>query len=88
MSKLFIKNLNYASTEDELRTFVESQGFAVEQVNIIYDRDTGKSKGFGFVLLEQTVDSQKVIEALNGIRFGGRNLYVESARPRENVARQ
>jgi len=77
--KLYVGNLSFQTTEDDLNG-VFSQFGAVESVTIITDRDTGRSKGFGFVVMEEA-DADKAIEQLNGSQFGGRNLTVNEARP-------
>jgi cold-inducible RNA-binding protein len=77
--KLYVGNLAFGTTEDELNG-IFSQFGAVESVTIITDRDTGRSKGFGFVVMEDA-DADKAIEQLNGSQLGGRNLTVNEARP-------
>ena len=77
--KLYVGNLAFQTTEDELNG-IFSQFGAVESVTIITDRDTGRSKGFGFVVMEDA-DADKAIEQLNGSQLGGRNLTVNEARP-------
>jgi cold-inducible RNA-binding protein len=77
--KLYVGNLSFQTTEEELNG-IFSQFGAVESVTIITDRDTGRSKGFGFVVMEQA-DADKAIEQLNGSQLGGRNLTVNEARP-------
>ena len=77
--KLYVGNLSFQTTEDELSGLFSQFG-AVESVTIINDRDTGRSKGFGFVVME-TADADKAIEQLNGTEFNGRNLTVNEARP-------
>jgi cold-inducible RNA-binding protein len=77
--KLYVGNLAFQTTEEELNG-IFSQFGAVESVTIITDRDTGRSKGFGFVVMEDA-DADKAIEQLNGSQLGGRNLTVNEARP-------
>jgi cold-inducible RNA-binding protein len=77
--KLYVGNLSFQTTEEELNG-IFSQFGAVESVTIITDRDTGRSKGFGFVVMEDA-DADKAIEQLNGSQLGGRNLTVNEARP-------
>ena len=77
--KLYVGNLSFQTTEEELNG-IFSQFGAVESVTIITDRDTGRSKGFGFVVMEPA-DADKAIEQLNGSQLGGRNLTVNEARP-------
>ncbi len=81
MPKLFVGNLPHASSESELREWVESQGFRVESAEVIYDRVTGKSRGFGFVSLGADVDGQSAISTMNGRRMDGRILTVNNATP-------
>jgi cold-inducible RNA-binding protein len=77
--KLYVGNLSFQTTEDELNGLFSQFG-PVESVTIINDRDTGRSKGFGFVVME-TAEADKAIEQLNGSEFNGRNLTVNEARP-------
>ncbi|MGE5645691.1 MAG: RNA recognition motif domain-containing protein [Acidobacteriota bacterium] len=81
MKNIFVGNLDFAATEDEVRALFESFG-AVERAAIIKDRDTGRSRGFGFV--EMTVDSEadSAIGALNGRELNGRALKVNEALPK------
>jgi RNA recognition motif-containing protein len=79
--KLYVGNLPYSLTEDGLRGLFEPYG-AVESARIISDRDTGQSKGFGFVEMSNA-DGQKAMEAVNGHEIGGRALKVNEARPQE-----
>lgn len=79
--KIYIGNLPYSATSDELRVMFEEHG-AVQSAQVITDRDTGRSKGFGFVEMSDDQEAQKAIDALNGIDIGGRTLTVNEARPR------
>jgi RNA recognition motif-containing protein len=81
-SKLYVGNLSYAATEDELRTLFAQAGTVVS-VAVIKDRDTGTSKGFGFIEMTSQVDAQKAISMFNDYRMGERSLKVNLARPRE-----
>ena len=81
MSKLFIGNIPHASSDTELQQWVESQGYPVESAQIIRDRSTGQSRGFGFVLLNEDWRMKEAITALNGQRMGGRVLTVNEALP-------
>jgi nucleolin len=81
MPRIFIGNLPHASSEVELRYWVESRGFGVESAEVIYDRATGKSRGFGFVTLTTDADLQTAIGVLNGRRMDGRVLTVNEATP-------
>jgi RNA recognition motif-containing protein len=81
-SKLYVGNLSYAATEDELRTLFAQAGTVVS-VAVIKDRDTGTSKGFGFIEMTSQVDAQKAISMFNDYKMGERSLKVNLARPRE-----
>ena len=81
MAKLFVGNIPRTSSEAELQRWVESQGFHVESAQIIRDRSTGKSRGFGFVALNEEWTLTEAIAALNGQRMGGRILTVGAAVP-------
>lgn len=80
MAKLFIGNIPHASSDAELQEWVESQGFKVESARIIRERDTGQSRGFGFVELSDSSKLEEAISALNGQQMGGRVLQVNEAR--------
>ena len=80
--KLYVGNLSYNTTEDELREAFGAYGNP-ESVNIIMDRDTGRSKGFGFVEYSDDQAAKSAMSALNGRELGGRTLTVNEARPRE-----
>ncbi len=79
--KLYVGNLGYGVTDSELTTMFEAHG-TVESAQIIMDRDTGRSKGFGFVEMKSDQEAQAAIAALNGKESGGRSLTVNEARPR------
>jgi cold-inducible RNA-binding protein len=81
--KLFVGSLAWETTEDELRDLFAQFG-EVEEAIIITDRDSGRSKGFGFVTFVNDEDADKAIEALNGSDLKGRNIVVNEAKPREN----
>ena len=81
MSKnIYVGNLSFNVTEDMLRQLFEKHG-AVKSVRVTTDRETGKSRGFGFVEMEDA-DASKAIAALNGTEMDGRALTVNEARPR------
>lgn len=82
-SNLYVGNLPFDVTEDELHDHFAGHG-PVVSAKIIMDRETGRSRGFGFVEMEQAEDAQKAIDALNGQDFKGRNLTVNIAKPRES----
>jgi len=77
-----VGNLSFNTSEDELRQLFEPFG-QVDRVSIMTDRDTGCSRGFGFVEMASNEDGEKAISALNGTQSGGRTLNVNEARPRE-----
>ena len=82
MPKLFFGNIPHASSEMDIQQWVESRGFLVEFVEIIYDRVTGKPRGFGFVTLaDKSTNLQAAIAVLNGRRMEGRILTVNEATP-------
>ena len=80
--KLYVGNLSYSTTEDDLRTLVAQAG-AVASVALIKDRDTGRSKGFAFVEMSTQAEAQKAISMFNTFKLGDRELTVNLARPRE-----
>ena len=81
-SKLYVGNLPFEVTEDELQELFEAHG-AVMSAKVITDRDTGRPRGFAFVEMEQTEDAQKAIQSLDGRDYKGRNLKVNLAKARE-----
>lgn len=81
--KLYVGNLSYSTTEDDLRTLFAKAG-GVASVAVIKDRDTGNSKGFGFVEMNTQVEAEKAITMLNGFQVGDRELKVNLAKPRED----
>lgn len=83
MTKLYVGNLSYGTTEDRLRQKFEEFG-AVESVNIVKDRETGRSKGFGFVEMVDENDANSAIEKLNSSDLDGRTMTVSNARPRQD----
>ena len=80
--RLFVGNLSYQTTENDLTTLFEQAG-QVDSVSIITDRDTGRSKGFAFVEMSSE-DADKAITQFNGTEINGRALNVNEARPRED----
>jgi cold-inducible RNA-binding protein len=78
--KLFVGNLSFKTTEREITDRFEQCG-VVESVSIITDRDTGRSKGFGFVVMEQEGGAEKAIAAIHGSELDGRTLTVNEAKP-------
>ncbi len=81
-SKLYVGNLSYSTTEDDLRTLFFQAG-TVASVALIKDRDSGQSKGFAFVEMSNQSEAQKAITMFNGYNMGDRELKVSMARPRE-----
>src|SRR3989475_8533741 len=81
--KLYVGNLGYGVTDSDLLKMFEPHG-TVESAQVIMDRDTGRSKGFGFVEMKSDQEAQAAIAALNGQDAGGRALTVNEARPRED----
>jgi len=79
--KLFVGGLPYRTTGDELRDAFAQAG-EVASASIVTDRETGRSRGFGFVEMAQDADADKAIELWNGKDFGGRMLTVSDARPK------
>ena len=82
MKKLYVGNLPFNVTEDQLRQVFAQHG-SVESVSVITDRTTGQPRGFGFVEMSAS-DADKAMRALDGQDMGGRNLKVNEARPRES----
>jgi cold-inducible RNA-binding protein len=81
MKNLFVGNLSFQTTDSELQALFEQFG-EITRVQIMTDRDTGRSRGFGFVEMANDEDAAKAIEALNGKELGGRALNVNEARPK------
>jgi cold-inducible RNA-binding protein len=81
VKNIFVGNLSFNTNEDELRQIFESYG-QVDRVSILTDRDTGRSRGFGFVEMASNEDGDKAIAALNGSQLGGRTINVNEARPK------
>jgi cold-inducible RNA-binding protein len=80
-TRLYVGNLNFRTTSDELRE-VFSQAGEVENATVVEDRDTGRSRGFGFVEMATAEGAAAAIEQFNGKEYGGRTLTVNEARPR------
>lgn len=81
LKNIFVGNLSFNTGEDELRQMFEGYG-QVDRVSIMTDRDTGRSRGFGFVEMGNAEEGEKAIAALNGSQVGGRTLNVNEARPK------
>lgn len=82
-NKLYVGNLPFSSTEDDITDAFSEHG-TVNSVNIVMDRETGRPRGFAFVEMGSDQEAQSVIQALDGRDFGGRQLRVNVAKPREN----
>ncbi|HKT49989.1 MAG TPA: RNA-binding protein [Candidatus Angelobacter sp.] len=82
MKKLYVGNFSFSMTESELRSMFEPYG-AIETANIATDRDTGRSRGFGFVSMSNDSEAESAMTALNGKESGGRALTVNEARPQK-----
>lgn len=81
MKNIFVGNLSFNTSEDELRKLFEAYG-QVDRVSILTDRETGRSRGFGFVEMTNGEEGEKAIAGLNGSQFGGRTINVNEARPK------
>ncbi len=81
-NKLFVGNLSFNTTENDLQDTFAAHGTVVE-ANLMMDRESGRPRGFGFVTMSTAEEAQKAIEALNGKSIDGRALTVNVARPRE-----
>jgi RNA recognition motif-containing protein len=80
---IYVGNLPWETTADDLLALFQQQG-AVTQAQVITDRETGRSRGFGFVEMNDDAEAQKAIDALNGHDYNGRALTVNEAKPRED----
>ena len=78
-NRLYVGNLPFDATEKQIRSFIEGEGRTVTAIKIVTDRDTGRSRGFAFVDLENAEQIQQAISELNGKDFGGRALVVNEA---------
>jgi len=81
--KLYVGNLNFKTSGEDLQELFGQVG-TVESASVVMDRDTGRSRGFGFVEMSSSEEGAKAIEQFNGKEFNGRNLSVNEARPRED----
>lgn len=86
MKNLYVGNLPHSTTEAELRNLFEVHG-AVEKITLVTDRDTGRSRGFGFVEMTTADEADKAIAALNGTDLGGRTLTINEAKPKADRPR-
>jgi len=80
VKKIYVGNFSFQMTEQDLRALFEPYG-AIESVTVATDRDTGRSRGFGFVGMSNDEEAEKAMAALNGKEAGGRALTVNEARP-------
>ena len=83
MKNIFVGNLSFQTTEQDIRALFEAYG-AVDRVNIVTDRDSGQSRGFAFVEMANDAEGDRAIEAINGRDLGGRSLNVNEARPKDD----
>ena len=81
MKNIFVGNLDFAATDSSVRSIFEQYG-TVDRVNLVTDRDTGRSRGFAFVEMRNTEEADRAIAGLNGAAFEGRALNVNEARPK------
>jgi RNA recognition motif-containing protein len=82
-NKLFVGNLSFDTTENDLQDAFAAHG-TVTETNLMMDRTTNRSRGFGFVTMSTAEEAEKAIQALNGSQLSGRALTVNIARPRED----
>jgi len=85
VKNIFVGNLSFNTSEEELRKIFEPYG-TVDRVSILTDRETGRSRGFGFVEMANAEEGDKAIAGLNGSQFGGRAINVNEARPKAERA--
>lgn len=81
MKNIFVGNLDFGATDDQVRTLFEAYG-TVDRVSIKTDRETGRSRGFAFVEMSNEAEAERAIAALNGTNLGGRALNINEARPK------
>jgi RNA recognition motif-containing protein len=86
MKNLYVGNLPHSTTEAELRNLFEAHG-PVEKITLVTDRDTGQSRGFGFVEMANASEADKAVAALNGTALGGRTLTINEAKPKADRPR-
>lgn len=83
---IYVGNLPYSVTDEQLKSIFEEYG-TVSSANVIFDRQTNRSKGFGFVEMENDSEAQEAINKLNETELSGRNIRVNQAKPREDRPR-
>ena len=81
VTRIYVGNLPFSASEDDVRSLFQEYG-SVEEVSLVSDRETGRPRGFGFVEMDSQ-GANAAIQALDGVDYGGRNLRVNEARPRE-----
>jgi cold-inducible RNA-binding protein len=81
VKNIFVGNLDFNATESSIRSLFEAYG-GVDRVNVVTDRDTGRSRGFAFVEMSDSAQADQAINALNGYQLDGRALSVNEARPK------
>ena len=86
MKNIYVGNLPHSTSEAELRNLFEAHG-AVEKITLVTDRDTGRSRGFGFVEMANASEADKAIATLNGTDLGGRTLTINEAKPKADRPR-
>jgi len=86
-NKLYVGNLSFRVTSEDLQEYFSAAG-AVDSANVVYDRETGRSRGFGFVEMATDDDATSAIAQFNGQEYDGRNMVVNEARPREDRGRR
>src|SRR5207253_10821110 len=84
-TKLYVGNLSFRVTSEDLHEYFGAAG-AVESANVVYDRETGRSRGFGFIEMASEDDATAAIAQFNGQEYDGRQMVVNEARPREDRA--
>src|SRR5512136_975914 len=84
-TKLFVGNLSFDTTENDLQDAFAAHG-TVTEANLMMDRSTGRPRGFAFVTMSSPEEAQKAIDAMNGANLDGRNLTVNEARPKQERA--
>lgn len=83
MKKLYVGNLPFQATEQDISNWLKQAGATAASVSLVTDRETGQPRGFGFVEINNDEEAARVIQSLNGQDFMGRNVVVNEARPRE-----
>ena|SRR5437773_3522035 len=81
MKNIFVGNLSFQTTEQDIRSLFEAHG-SVDRVSIVTDRDSGQPRGFGFVEMTNDAEGERAISAINGQEVGGRALNVNEAKPK------